>query len=114
MLGVGGFESSHRWTDDDWLARRATESPGARPVSVYEVHPGAWRPGLDWRALAAELGEYVTDLGFTHVELMAVLEHPFSGSWGYQVTGYYVPVGVRVTPDDFRPSSTSCTGVTSG
>jgi 1,4-alpha-glucan branching enzyme len=96
------FASSHHWTDDDWLARREAEAHALRPMSVYEVHPGSWRPGLDWRALAGELADYVTDLGFTHVELMAVLEHPFSGSWGYQVTGYFAPSSRWGTPDDFR------------
>jgi 1,4-alpha-glucan branching enzyme len=96
------FASSHRWTDDDWLARRAAEAHAPGPMSVYEVHPGSWRPGLDWRALAGELADYVTDLGFTHVELLAVLEHPFSGSWGYQVTGYFAPSSRWGTPDDFR------------
>jgi 1,4-alpha-glucan branching enzyme len=95
------FASSHRWSDDEWLTHRAdVHTP--RPMSVYEVHPGSWRPGLDWRALAGELADYVTDLGFTHVELMAVLEHPFSGSWGYQVTGYFAPSARWGTPDDFR------------
>jgi len=96
------FESSYRWGDDAWMARRAAEVGADRPMSVYEVHPGAWRPGLDWRALATELADYVTDVGFTHVELMAVLEHPFSGSWGYQVTGYFAPSARWGTPDDFR------------
>src|SRR5215213_8360988 len=96
------FESSYRWGDDAWIARRAADVGADRPMSVYEVHPGAWRPGLDWRALATELADYVTDVGFTHVELMAVLEHPFSGSWGYQVTGYFAPSARWGTPDDFR------------
>jgi 1,4-alpha-glucan branching enzyme len=96
------FASTHHWTDDAWLARRAAEAGAARPMSVYEVHPGSWRPGRGWRALAGELADYVTDLGFTHVELMAVLEHPFSGSWGYQVTGYFAPSSRWGTPDDFR------------
>jgi 1,4-alpha-glucan branching enzyme len=96
------FASSHRWSDEAWLARRAAGSSTARPMSVYEVHPGSWRPGLDWRALASELADYVNQLGFTHVELLAVLEHPFSGSWGYQVTGYYAPSSRWGTPDDFR------------
>jgi 1,4-alpha-glucan branching enzyme len=98
------FASSHRWNDDEWMERRATtgSTTTPAPMAIYEVHPGSWRPGLDWRTLAAELGEYVTALGFTHVELMAVLEHPFSGSWGYQVTGYYAPSARWGTPDDFR------------
>jgi 1,4-alpha-glucan branching enzyme len=96
------FASSFRWSDDEWVARRAREAGRPGAMSVYEVHPGSWRPGLDWRALAGELADYVLDLGFTHVELMAVLEHPFSGSWGYQVTGYYAPSARWGTPDDFR------------
>ncbi len=96
------FGSSHHWRDDEWMTRRADTARALRPVSVYEVHPGSWRSGRDWRALASELGDYVTELGFTHVELMAVLEHPFSGSWGYQVTGYYAPSSRWGTPDDFR------------
>ncbi len=93
---------STEWGDAEWMARRAGEAQAPRPMSVYEVHPGSWRPGLDWRGLAGELADYVVDLGFTHVELMAVLEHPFSGSWGYQVTGYYAPSSRWGTPDDFR------------
>jgi 1,4-alpha-glucan branching enzyme len=96
------FSSSFHWSDDEWMSRRAGVATTPAPMSVYEVHPGSWRPGLDWRALANELADYVTDLGFTHVELMAVLEHPFSGSWGYQVTGYYAPSSRWGTPDDFR------------
>jgi 1,4-alpha-glucan branching enzyme len=96
------FASSYEWGDDAWVARRGAAATSAQPMAVYEVHPGSWRPGLDWRGLAAELADYVSDLGFTHVELMAVLEHPFSGSWGYQVTGYYAPSARWGTPDDFR------------
>src|SRR5439155_7285939 len=58
------FASSHRWTDDEWIARRADASASPRAMSVYEVHPGSWRPGLDWRALATELADYATGLGF--------------------------------------------------
>jgi 1,4-alpha-glucan branching enzyme len=96
------FRSSYRWTDDEWMAQRAARAAAPGPMSIYEVHPGSWRRGLDWRTLAGELADYVTDLGFTHVELMAVLEHPFTGSWGYQVTGYYAPSARWGTPDDFR------------
>ena len=71
-------------------------------MSVYEVHLGSWRPGLSYRELADQLPDYVADLGFTHVELMPVAEHPFGGSWGYQVTGYYAPTARFGTPDDFR------------
>jgi 1,4-alpha-glucan branching enzyme len=94
--------SAQEWSDAEWLARRAAEAGTPRPLSVYEVHPGSWRPGLGWRELATQLADYVTDLGFTHVELMAVLEHPFSGSWGYQVTGFFAPTARHGTPDDFR------------
>jgi 1,4-alpha-glucan branching enzyme len=71
-------------------------------MSVYEVHLGSWRPGLSYRELAVELAAYVTDLGFTHVEFLPVAEHPFGGSWGYQVTSYYAPTSRFGTPDDFR------------
>ena len=71
-------------------------------MSVYEVHLGSWRQGLSYRELADELVDYVTDLGFTHVELLPVAEHPFGGSWGYQVTSYYAPTSRFGTPDDFR------------
>ena len=60
-------------------------------MSIYEVHLGSWRPGLSYRELAVQLADYVTDMGFTHVEFLPVAEHPFGGSWGYQVTSYYAP-----------------------
>lgn len=72
------------------------------PLSVYEVHLASWRPGLTYRQLADQLPSYVKDLGFTHVELMPVSEHPFGGSWGYQVTGFYAPTSRMGSPDDFR------------
>ena len=71
-------------------------------MRIYEVHLGSWRPGLSYRQAADELGDYVTDLGFTHVELLPVMEHPYGGSWGYQVTGYYAPTARFGPPDDFR------------
>ncbi|HET9034728.1 MAG TPA: alpha-amylase family glycosyl hydrolase, partial [Myxococcaceae bacterium] len=79
----------------------------AAPVSIYEVHLGSWRRGggnafLDWDALAHQLPAYAADLGFTHVELLPIMEHPFSGSWGYQVTGFFAPTSRFGTPDDFR------------
>ncbi len=96
------FESHHIWQDDDWLEARRSQDPLERPVSMYEVHASSWRHGLGWRELAEQLGPYVKDLGFTHVELMPVMQHPFEGSWGYQVTGYYAPQSTLGTPDDFR------------
>ena len=96
------YESAHEWQDGDWLADRAVRQPLVSPMSVYEVHLGSWRPGLSYRQLAVELAAYVTDLGFTHVEFLPVAEHPFGGSWGYQVTSYYAPTARFGSPDDFR------------
>ncbi|PYI37908.1 1,4-alpha-glucan branching enzyme [Arthrobacter psychrolactophilus] len=95
-------DSSYSFKDDDWMAKRATIDPHNSPMSVYEVHLGSWRPGLSYEELATELVEYVRDLGFTHVELMPVSEHPFGGSWGYQVTSYYAPTSRFGHPDQFR------------
>ncbi|PZG00465.1 1,4-alpha-glucan branching protein GlgB [Micromonospora endophytica] len=94
--------STFQWNDADWLARRAQRQPHQEPMSVYEVHLGSWRPGLGYRELAEQLVAYVTELGFTHVEFLPVMEHPFGGSWGYQVTGYFAPTARFGDPDDFR------------
>ncbi|MFF4753550.1 1,4-alpha-glucan branching enzyme [Streptomyces sp. NPDC002514] len=94
--------SHHVWDDDDWLAHRADVPVHEAPFSVYEVHLPSWRPGLTYRQLADQLPAYCKDLGFTHVELMPVAEHPFGGSWGYQVTGCYAPTARLGTPDDFK------------
>ncbi len=94
--------TAHRWTDQDWLTARSHTDPARAPFSVFEVHLASWRPGLDYRELATELSEYVRGLGFTHVELLPVAEHPFGGSWGYQVTSYYAPTARFGSPDDFR------------
>ncbi len=96
------YESGYRWNDDAWMTARAQREPLREPMSVYEVHLGSWRPGLTYAELADELVGYVTDQGFTHVEFMPVAEHPFGGSWGYQVTSYYAPSARFGTPDDFR------------
>ena len=96
------FASHHVWRDDGWLARRATTDPLSAPLSIYEVHAGSWRQGLGWRELATQLGEYVEGLGFTHVELMPVMHHPYGPSWGYQVTGYFAPLPTLGDPDDLR------------
>ncbi|PPJ04864.1 1,4-alpha-glucan branching enzyme [Nocardia nova] len=95
-------DAGYRWTDQDWCATRARRDPTREPMSVYEVHLGSWRPGLDYRTAAEQLAEYVRAQGFTHVELLPVAEHPFGGSWGYQVTSYYAPTARFGSPDDFR------------
>ena len=104
-------QSRHEWRDGAWLAARAATDLLHAPVSIYECHLGSWRRVQDadgrWRPLtyreAAEvLPGYLTDLGFTHVEFLPVAEHPFAGSWGYQVTGYYAPTARFGPPDDFR------------
>ncbi|MFH9429153.1 1,4-alpha-glucan branching protein GlgB [Streptomyces sp. NPDC017615] len=94
--------SSYAWDDGQWMAHRGDTPVHRAPLSVYEVHLPSWRPGLTYRELAEELPAYVRDLGFTHVELMPVAGHPFSGSWGYQVTSYYAPTPRLGSPDDFK------------
>ncbi|MEV8455384.1 1,4-alpha-glucan branching enzyme [Streptomyces sp. NPDC052095] len=94
--------SHHVWRDQEWMAHRGDVPVHEAPMSVYEVHLPSWRPGLGYRQLAAQLPAYVRALGFTHVELMPVAEHPFGGSWGYQVTGFYAPTSRLGSPDDFR------------
>ncbi len=98
----------YTWHDDDWLARRRHANALEAPISVYEVHLGSWRrspddPGkpLSYRDLAPQLADYCAEMGFTHVELMPVMEHPFYGSWGYQVTGYFAPTSRYGGPQDF-------------
>ncbi|MFF1636419.1 1,4-alpha-glucan branching enzyme [Streptomyces sp. NPDC058246] len=96
-------ESSYAWGDAGWMAERAERTAvHEAPFSVYEVHLPSWRPGWTYRQLADELPSYVRDLGFTHVQFMPVAEHPFGGSWGYQVTGFYAPTARLGTPDDFK------------
>ncbi|MDO5720846.1 MAG: 1,4-alpha-glucan branching protein GlgB, partial [Actinomycetaceae bacterium] len=92
----------HEWGDDEWLEQRAKKNPQDGPMSIYELHVGSWKQGLGYRGLADELIPYLQEMGFTHVELMPVAEHPFGGSWGYQVTSYYAPTSRFGTPDDFR------------
>ncbi|MFF5497241.1 1,4-alpha-glucan branching enzyme [Streptomyces aquilus] len=94
--------SHYEWDDAEWMAHRGDVPVHEAPFSVYEVHLPSWRPGLTYRQLAEELPAYVSDLGFTHVELMPVAHHPFSGSWGYQVTGFYAPMARLGSPDDFK------------
>jgi 1,4-alpha-glucan branching enzyme len=95
-------EQRHAWQDHAWMADRHARHRLDRPMAIYEVHLGSWRRGLDYRRLAEELPAYVAGLGFTHVELMPVMAHPFGGSWGYQVTGYYAADARLGSPDDLR------------
>jgi len=95
-------ESNYTWGDQAWLDERARSTPVSRPMSVYELHLGSWRPGLSYRDAASQLIEYVAAQGFTHVEFLPLAEHPFGGSWGYQVTGYYAPTSRFGHPDDLR------------
>ncbi len=95
-------ESSYTWSDGAWMTERAASQPVSRPMSVYELHFGSWRPGLSYRDAVEPLIEYVTEQGFTHIEFMPLAEHPFGGSWGYQVTGYYAPTSRFGHPDDLR------------
>jgi 1,4-alpha-glucan branching enzyme len=98
------WDLSHTWTDDAWMAERGSRIAEDAPVSIYEVHPGSWRRRdghwPSYRELAPELTEYVVEHGFTHVELMPIMEHPFYGSWGYQVTGLFAPTARYGTPQD--------------
>lgn len=95
-------DSSYVWGDDAWMAKRSRTVPNTSPMSIYEIHLGSWRPGLSYRDAADPLIEYVTAQGFTHVEFLPLAEHPFGGSWGYQVTGYFAPTSRFGEPDDLR------------
>ena len=102
------FQSTHQWTDDEWMAARAENTRhDQQPMSIYEVHLGSWKkhPGAGpytYDELAEHLTAYLVETGFTHVELLPVMEHPFGGSWGYQVTSYYAPTSRFGDPDGFR------------
>ncbi|WP_228027565.1 1,4-alpha-glucan branching protein GlgB [Bacillus fonticola] len=101
------------WGDDEWMIQRRKSNLIERPVSIYEVHLGSWKRSdngalMTYRDLATELIPYVKELGFTHIELMPILEHPFDGSWGYQATGYYAPTSRYGTPHDFMSFVDSC------
>ena len=100
-------ESHHDWNDDAWMATRDKAEKIHAPISIYEVHVGSWRKSdtgtyYSYRELAERLPDYLVEMGFTHVELMPVAEHPYDPSWGYQVSGYYAPTARFGTPDDFR------------
>jgi 1,4-alpha-glucan branching enzyme len=99
----------YHWTDRDWMERRAARNAYEEPMSVYEVHLGSWRRRpeeqdrpLSYLELSKELVDYVKEMGFTHVELLPVMEHPFDGSWGYQVVNFYAPSSRFGSPDEFR------------
>jgi len=94
--------SDYKWRDQDWMNQRARTDALKSPMSIYELHLGSWRGPKNYRDLAPELIGHVKYLGFTHVEFMPLAEHPFGGSWGYQVTGYYAPTSRFGTPDDLR------------
>ncbi len=96
------YTAQHEWRDTDWLEARAARRQFEEPMSIYEVHLGSWRKGRSYRDLADELVAYVSGLGFTHVELLPVMEHPFGGSWGYQVSSYFAPTARYGDPDDLR------------
>jgi 1,4-alpha-glucan branching enzyme len=103
--------NSYQWNDSKWINHKAEENHYEQPMSIYEVHPGSWRKEYlsandedgfySYRRMADELVGYVVDMGYTHVELMGILEHPFDGSWGYQVVGYYAPTSRYGKPQDF-------------
>ncbi len=102
------WDLDYRWCDQDWMDRRAAANALSAPMSVYEVHLGSWRRvpeegnrPLTYREMAPLLADYVRDMGFTHVEIMPVMEHPFYGSWGYQTIGYFAPTSRYGTPQDF-------------
>ncbi len=98
--------NSYEWKDEKWMEERKISDYNTKPMSIYEVHLGSWRQHEDgsfmsYHELADQLSDYVLDMGYTHIELMGILEHPFDGSWGYQVTGYFAPTSRFGTPQDF-------------
>jgi 1,4-alpha-glucan branching enzyme len=100
-------DARHEWGDDAWIQARGEGDVDARPLSIYEVHLGSWRrradgESLSYREAAEQLADYCAEVGFTHVEFMPLAEHPFGGSWGYQVTSYYAPTSRHGAPDDLR------------
>ena len=98
--------AGYRWHDAEWMTERAAQDARSLPVNIYELHIGSWRRNADgnyysYLQLAEELPTYLTEMGYTHVELLPPTEHPYDGSWGYQVTGYYAPSSRYGTPHDF-------------
>ncbi|MFU8811599.1 MAG: 1,4-alpha-glucan branching protein GlgB [Balneolaceae bacterium] len=109
------WESTFEWSDEQWLKERKARHADDAPVAIYEIHAGSWRrhvgqdPGfLSYRELADELVPYLNEMGYTHVELMPVAEHPYDPSWGYQITGYFAPTSRFGTPDDFKYFVNEC------
>ncbi|MDY4546348.1 MAG: 1,4-alpha-glucan branching protein GlgB [Candidatus Choladocola sp.] len=107
VADISGFT----WHDNRWMTKRAGWNAAESPMTIYEVHPGSWKRHpheededgfYNYRELAAELTEYIKKMGYTHIELMGIAEHPFDGSWGYQVTGYFAPTSRYGTPKDFQ------------
>jgi 1,4-alpha-glucan branching enzyme len=96
------FESSYTWGDDEWMQGRRVGGQHEKPMSVYEMHLGSWRRGKSYAEAADELVPYLSDAGFTHVEFLPLMEHPFGGSWGYQVTSYFAPTARFGDPDGLR------------
>ena len=106
-------EDSYKWKDQNWLDARARRNWLHEPMSIYEVHLASWRRDnlgnfLNYRELAVELVGYVKEMGFTHIELLPVTEHPLDASWGYQTTGYFAPTSRHGSPDDFRYFIDTC------
>ena len=101
------WDAAHKWKDEKWMGEREAHNGLDRPYSVYEVHLGSWKKRNGWESLsylemADQLVDYVADMGFTHVELMPVMEYPYDPSWGYQITGYFAPSSRFGEPEDFK------------
>jgi 1,4-alpha-glucan branching enzyme len=100
--------TKYTWQDEEWVTNRAETQRMDKPIHIYEIHLGSWKRVpetngfINYRDLAHQLADYALDMGYTHIELLPITEHPFDGSWGYQVTGYFAPTSRFGTPDDFK------------